>query len=116
MCRMPLITRRSSTRSLPRTSIGKNGLIFCHCSSLSQNKLLLMMIPRSPSAENHYPIQPSTLLLSFGPSKIDEALNGVHSAHMAASLEAITHLYRASGSEHGDIIEGFIAHASVRPV
>ena len=49
-------------------------------------------------------------------SKIDEPLNGVHSAHMAASLEAITHLYRASGSEHSDIIEGFIARASVRPV
>ena len=49
-------------------------------------------------------------------SKIDEALNGVYRAHLAASLEAITHLYRASGSEHGDIIEDFIARASVRPV
>src|SRR6185312_5461885 len=47
---MPLITRRSSTRSLPRTSVGKCGSILCHCSSLSQNKLLLM-IPRSPPAE-----------------------------------------------------------------
>src|SRR6185437_8365229 len=49
-CKMPLITRRSSTRSLPRTSVGKCGSILCHCSSLSQNKLLLM-IPRSPPAE-----------------------------------------------------------------
>ncbi len=48
--------------------------------------------------------------------KIDETLNRIHSAHMAASLEAITHLYRASGSEHGDIIEDFIAHASARPI
>ena len=62
------MTRRSSMRSLPRTSVGKNGLIFCHCSSLSQNKLLLMMIPCSLSAENQYPIQPSTLLLSCDPS------------------------------------------------
>ena len=36
---------------------------------LSQNKLLLMMIPCSLSAENHYPIQPSTLLLSCDPSQ-----------------------------------------------
>ena len=37
---MPLITRRSSTRSTPRTSVGKWGLIRDHCSSLSQNKFL----------------------------------------------------------------------------
>jgi len=70
------MTRRSSTRSLPRTSVGKNGLIFCHCSSLSQNKVLLMMIPCSLSTENHYPIQPSTVLLSFDPSSITFSLNG----------------------------------------
>jgi hypothetical protein len=33
---MPLMTRRSSTRSTPRTSVGKNGSIRFHCSSLSQ--------------------------------------------------------------------------------
>jgi len=38
---MPLMTRRSSTRSTPRTSVGKNGSIRFHCSSLSQNKFLL---------------------------------------------------------------------------
>src|SRR5258705_719377 len=38
-CKMPLITRRSSTRSLPRTSLGKCGSICRHCSSLSQNRL-----------------------------------------------------------------------------
>src|SRR6476659_5176175 len=39
-CTMPLITRRSSTRSTPRTSVGKWSLIRDHCSSLSQNKFL----------------------------------------------------------------------------
>src|SRR6185437_12122010 len=39
-CTMPLITRRSSTRSTPRTSVGRWGLIRDHCSSLSQNKFL----------------------------------------------------------------------------
>ena len=37
---MSLITRRSSARSLPRTSLGKRGAIRPHCSSSSQNKLL----------------------------------------------------------------------------
>src|SRR5215467_10523280 len=44
---MPLITRRSSTRSTPRTSVGKWGLIRNHCSSLSQNKFL-RTIPGPP--------------------------------------------------------------------
>jgi hypothetical protein len=35
-----LITRLSSTRSTPRTSVGRFGLIRDHCSSLSQNKFL----------------------------------------------------------------------------
>jgi hypothetical protein len=39
---MPLITRRSSARSTPRTSVGKCGSIRDHCSSLSQNRFLLM--------------------------------------------------------------------------
>src|SRR5476651_1821183 len=47
-CRMPLITRLSSTRSLPRTSLGKCGSIRHHCSSLSQNKL-----PRIFPLQNH---------------------------------------------------------------
>jgi hypothetical protein len=49
-------------------------------------------------------------------SKINEALYGIHSAHKAASLEAITHLYRVPGSEHNDIIVGFFAHAPGRLV
>jgi hypothetical protein len=50
-CTMPLITRRSSTRSTPRTSVGKWGLIRDHCSSLSQNKFL-RTIPASVSNSN----------------------------------------------------------------
>jgi len=47
-------------------------------------------------------------------SKINEALYGIHSAHKAASLETITHLYRVPDSEHIDIIVGFVARASGR--
>ena len=47
---MPLITRRSSTRSLPRTSFGKCGSICRHCSSFSQNRLRRIRF----SAPNHY--------------------------------------------------------------
>jgi hypothetical protein len=39
-CTMPLITRRSSTRSTPRTSVGRRGLTRDRCSSLSQSKFL----------------------------------------------------------------------------
>src|SRR5215216_5526260 len=35
---MPLSTRRSSTRSLPRVSVGKSGLICSHCVSENQKK------------------------------------------------------------------------------
>jgi hypothetical protein len=50
---MPLITRRSSTRSTPRTSVGKWGLIRDHCSSLSQNKFLRTIpIPLSNSNQD----------------------------------------------------------------
>jgi hypothetical protein len=36
-------TRRSATRSTPRTSVGKCGSIRAHCSSFSQNKFLRMI-------------------------------------------------------------------------
>src|SRR3954463_5595517 len=36
-CIMPLITRRSSTRALPRVSVGRCGLIFENCAFVSQN-------------------------------------------------------------------------------
>jgi hypothetical protein len=41
---MPLITRRSSSRGLPRTSVGKCGSICRHCSSFSQNRLLRIVV------------------------------------------------------------------------
>jgi len=51
---MPLITRRSSTRSTPRTSVGKWGLIRDHCSSLSQNKFLRTIpIPSKFESESY---------------------------------------------------------------
>jgi hypothetical protein len=47
---MPLMTRRSSTRATPRTSLGKCGSIRAHCASLSQNKCLLIgFFPRYES-------------------------------------------------------------------
>src|SRR5437764_15025167 len=48
---MPLMTRRSSARSTPRTSVGKCGSIRSHCSSLSQNKFL--RTARIPKKTNH---------------------------------------------------------------
>jgi hypothetical protein len=68
---MPLITRRSSTRSLPRTSVGKCGSICRHCSSLSQNKLRRIVLPSNHAGkENQQPIQPATNLLGSRPSLI----------------------------------------------
>jgi hypothetical protein len=42
-CTIPLITRRSSLRSTPRTSVGKCGSIRAHCSSFSQKRFLRMI-------------------------------------------------------------------------
>src|SRR6266536_2753594 len=39
-CTMPLMTRRSSARSTPRTSVVRRGSIRFHCSSLSRNRFL----------------------------------------------------------------------------
>ena len=47
-CTIPLMTRRSSARSTPRTSVGRCGSIRFHCSSLSQNRFLRMIpIPQT---------------------------------------------------------------------
>jgi len=43
---------RSSTRSTPRTSVGKNGSIRFICSSLSQKQILLTNFNLPP--KNHY--------------------------------------------------------------
>jgi len=67
---MPLITRRSSTRALPRTSIGRSGSIEHHCSSLSQKRLDRIARPRSESTPraNQQLIQTTTVLLGPHPS------------------------------------------------
>jgi hypothetical protein len=43
LCTMPLMTRRSSTRALPRTSAGRCGSIRLHSWSVNQNGLRLTM-------------------------------------------------------------------------
>jgi hypothetical protein len=65
---MPLITRRSSTRALPRTSRGKCGSIRFHSRSLSQNKFLRIFKPPNHAQVNQHPIQTQRNLLGFGPS------------------------------------------------
>ena len=47
---MPLMTRRSSTRSTPRTSFGNRGSIRAYCFSFNQNKFLLIFLPQYESA------------------------------------------------------------------
>src|SRR5947209_1651023 len=59
---MPLITRRSSARSTPRTSVGKCGSIRAHCSSLSQNRFLLMN--PSPNTNQYRIVEPERLMSS----------------------------------------------------
>lgn len=66
-CRMPLITVRSSTRSL-RTAVGRRGSICRHCSSLSQNRFA-RIFSAPLTAENQQPILAATHLLGFSPSR-----------------------------------------------
>jgi hypothetical protein len=61
------ITSRTSTRSLPRTSVGKCGSIRSHCSSLSQNRFLLMNTISSPKT-NQYRILGAEGLMSSDPN------------------------------------------------
>lgn len=70
-CKRPLITRRSFARSLPRTSVGNSGWIFSHCSSSSQNRLLLIIPPirqQNEGIKESQQIHRSIHLLSFEPS------------------------------------------------
>src|SRR5258705_1035187 len=60
------MTRRSSTRSTPRTSVGKCGSIRAHCWSLSQNRFLL--INPSPNT-NQSRIVDAKRLMSSDPSQ-----------------------------------------------
>ena len=67
ICRMPLRTRRSSARSLPRTSVGRCGSISRHCSSRSQYRF--DRIFSAPfTAENQQPIPQAADLLDSRPS------------------------------------------------
>src|SRR5437764_10109109 len=58
---MPLITRRSSTRALPRVSVGRCGLIFENCAFVSQNWSRLIYASFS-EAVNHATTLVPTLL------------------------------------------------------
>src|SRR4051794_28755362 len=58
---MPLITRRSSTRALPRVSVGRCGLIFENCAFVSQNWSRLIYASFS-EAVNHATTFVPTLL------------------------------------------------------
>src|SRR5213080_932217 len=58
---MPLITRRSSTRALPRVSVGRCGLIFENCVFVSQNWSRLIYASFS-EAVNHATTLVPTLL------------------------------------------------------
>src|SRR5881275_3532242 len=60
-CTMPLITRRSSTRALPRVSVGRCGLIFENCAFVSQNWSRLIYASFS-EAVNHATTFVPTLL------------------------------------------------------
>src|SRR4051794_11187908 len=58
---MPLIKRRSSTRALPRVSVGRCGLIFENCAFVSQNWSRLIYASFS-EAVNHATTFVPTLL------------------------------------------------------
>src|SRR3954469_24092026 len=60
-CTMPLITRRSSTRALPRVSVGRCGLIFENCAFVSQHWSRLIYASFS-EAVNHATTLVPTLL------------------------------------------------------
>src|SRR3954470_17679524 len=70
-CTMPLITRRSSARLTPRTSVGRRGSIRSHCSSLSQNRFL-RTAPSLPNESSHVGNQDcvsfAAELMSFQPN------------------------------------------------
>src|ERR1700728_3590574 len=85
---MPLITRRSSTRALPRTSIGRSGCIEPHCSSLSQKRLDRIVSPRSESTSraNQQPIQTTTVLVGRDPSLYYGRATGRLTGQAAADL------------------------------
>ncbi len=58
-CTMPLITRRSSTRALPRVPVGRCGAIFANCASVSQKQSRSMHgLLRDPEAQKPFLLKP----------------------------------------------------------
>src|SRR5271169_2693705 len=85
---MPLMTRRSSARSTPRTSVGKCGSIRTHCSSLSQNRFLL--INASPNT-NHYRIVGTERLMSSDPSVVPIVFGGASDPLASGLVTSLAH-------------------------
>src|SRR5436305_12768951 len=97
---MPLITRRSSTRALPRVSVGRCGLIFENCAFVSQNWSRLTYASFS-EAVNHATTLVPTLLwvhtlaltdVMRVPSKRSSNLTAENVASWHRSWEAVANL------------------------
>src|SRR4051794_18457670 len=58
---MALITRRSSTRALPRVSVGRCGLIFENCAFVSQNWSRLIYASFSEAVNHATTLVPTPL-------------------------------------------------------
>src|SRR5690606_23756538 len=58
---MPLITRRSSTRGLPRVSVGRCGFNFANCSSVSQNWSRFIALLQSETVNHVTPLDETPL-------------------------------------------------------
>src|SRR5260370_38273953 len=67
------MTRRSSARLTPRTSVGKCGSIRAHCSSLSQNRFLPMNL--SPNTNQYRIVEPERLMSSDPSSVLEKRIS-----------------------------------------
>src|SRR6266705_1254193 len=87
------MTRRSSARLTPRTAVGKCGWIRAHCSSLSQNRFLL--INPSPNTNQYRIVEPEGLMSSDpSPSPSSGWTEDFH-------LQAVVHTrHTANGSRY----------------
>src|SRR5690606_18244088 len=67
----PLITRRSSTRGLPRVSVGRCGFNFANCSSVSQNWSRFIALLQSETVNHVTPLDETPLWVrTLGPHYI----------------------------------------------
>src|SRR5947208_12530108 len=88
---MPLITRRSSTRALPRVSVGRCGLIFENCAFVSQNWSRLIYASFSEAVNHATTFVPTllwvqTLIRSHRKNPVElRPSNGQPHAHRADS-------------------------------